>query len=168
MKVFNLRCGAGHGFEGWFASEDDFQSQLGRSLVSCPLCGDAQVVKMPSAPRLNLSGASAEPAPARRSSASAPAGGSRPVGGLAPVATALPSIPAELQALWVSAVRQVVAQTDDVGERFPEEVRRIHYGEVEPRGIRGKATPEQRAALSEEGIEIVALPVPPGFDGPLQ
>ena len=62
MKVFDLRCAQGHGFEGWFGSEEDFQSQLSRGLVTCPLCGDAHVDKLPSAPRLNL-GAS-EPAPA--------------------------------------------------------------------------------------------------------
>jgi hypothetical protein len=65
-------------------------------------------------------------------------------------------------------VRQVIAQTEDVGERFAEEARRIHYGEVASRGIRGQATPEQRAELIDEGIEVVALPLPRALDGPLQ
>jgi hypothetical protein len=71
-----------------------------------------------------------------------------------------------LQHLWVEAVKHVMARTEDVGERFPEEARRIHYGETESRGIRGQATPEQRAALEEEGIEVMALPVPPALKGP--
>jgi hypothetical protein len=63
-------------------------------------------------------------------------------------------------------VQQVLSKTEDVGERFPEEARRMHYGETESRGIRGQATPEQRAELSEEGIEVLALPVPDGLAGP--
>ena len=66
MKVLNLQCSHAHGFEGWFASEDDFQSQLSRGLVECPMCGDTAVVKLLSAPRLNLSGATRPPEAARR------------------------------------------------------------------------------------------------------
>jgi hypothetical protein len=66
------------------------------------------------------------------------------------------------------AVRLVMAHTEDVGVRFTDEVRRIHYGESDPRAIRGQATPQQRAELHDEGIEVVALPVPRGLDGPLQ
>lgn len=145
MKVFNLRCGNGHGFEGWFASEDDFLDQNGRGLLTCPLCADQVVTRMPSAPRLNLS-ATAESSPASTTTVSMP----------------------DLQAAWLQAVRQVMASTEDVGERFTDEARRIHYGESDPRAIRGQATPEQRAELLEEGIEVVALPLPRGLDGPLQ
>jgi hypothetical protein len=65
MKVLNLRCANGHGFEGWFASEEDFLEQNGRGLVECPMCNDHVITRMPSAPRLNLSGAR-EPEPARQ------------------------------------------------------------------------------------------------------
>lgn len=148
MKVLNLRCANGHGFEGWFASEDDFLDQNGRGLLECPLCADKVVTRLPSAPRLNLSGAR-EPAPTEP----------RP---------APPAQPADVQAAWLQAVRRLVAETEDVGERFPEEARRIHYGEVPQRGIRGQATPEQREALREEGIETYALPLPPALKGPVQ
>lgn len=144
MKVLDLRCQHGHRFEGWFASEDDFLDQNGRGLVECPLCGDRIVQRLPSAPRLNLSGAT-EPA-------AAPASPPQP----------------DLQALWLKAVHHVLATTEDVGERFPDEARRIHYGEVESRGIRGRATPEQTQALRDEGIEVTPLPIPKALKEPLQ
>ena len=151
MKVLNLQCRHAHGFEGWFASEEDFQGQLARGLVECPLCGDAHVTKMPSAPRLNL-GAS-EPAPA------APAAAKQEV----------MSAPNEqLQAAWMQLVKQVMTQTEDVGERFAEEARKIHYGETEERGIRGQASREETQALLEEGISVLPLPIPKGLKGPLQ
>lgn len=146
MKVLDLRCANGHRFEGWFGSEEDFLEQNGRGLVECPLCADRVVSRLPSAPRLNLSGAREQPQAAARP-ADAPAG---------------------LQARWLEAVRQALANTEDVGERFAEEARRIHYGEVEPRGIRGVATPEERESLHDEGIEVLALPLPPALKGPVQ
>ncbi|MDE2564970.1 MAG: DUF1178 family protein, partial [Burkholderiales bacterium] len=76
--------------------------------------------------------------------------------------------PADLQAAWLAGVRELLARTEDVGLRFAEEARRIHYGEAEARGIRGQATPEQREALREEGIETVAIPLPRALEGPLQ
>jgi hypothetical protein len=160
MKVLNLRCANGHGFEGWFASEDDFLDQNGRSAVECPLCADRVVTRMPSAPRLNLSGARA-PQPAPSASGPAPASPAPAPAPQAPVA-------ADLQAAWLAAARRLVETTEDVGARFPEEARRIHYGEAEPRGIRGRATPEEREALRDEGIEVVAMPLPEALKGPLQ
>lgn len=146
MKVLDLRCANGHVFEGWFGSDEDFMSQNGRGLVECPICADKVIGRMPSAPRLSLSGAREPVEPARSAEAR----------------------PADLQALWLQAVRELVARTEDVGERFAEEARRIHYGEAPERGIRGQATPEQRSALLDEGIETFALPVPRALDGPLQ
>ena len=152
MKVLDLRCANGHGFEGWFASDEDFMDQNGRGLVECPLCADKVIGRMPSAPRLNLSRAQE----ARDTQEAQPA---RP--------TVMPQ-PADLQAAWLHAVRDLVNRTEDVGERFAEEARRIHYGESPQRGIRGQATGEQREALHDEGIETFALPVPRGLAGPLQ
>jgi hypothetical protein len=147
MKVIDLRCQSGHRFEGWFASDDDFLDQNGRGLIGCPLCDDRVIVRLPSAPRLNLSGAREEaPAPA------------------APAADA----GATLQARWLEMVRQVVANTEDVGERFADEARRIHYGETPERGIRGQASAEEREALREEGIEVHPLPFPAAFKDSLQ
>ena len=146
MKVLNLQCSHSHSFEGWFASEDDFQGQLSRGLVECPLCGDTGITKMLSAPRLNL-------------------GASQPEGARQDVV----SMPDEsLQAAWMKMVRHVMANTDDVGERFAEEARRIHYGETEERSIRGQASREETEALIEEGIGVLPLPIPKALKEPLQ
>lgn len=156
MKVLDLRCANGHGFEGWFDSEDDYMSQNGSGLLECPLCADKLITRMPSAPRLNLG---------------AKAGGQPPQqqpGAQTPAPAQVPAQAVDPQALWMQAVRHVLANTEDVGERFPEEARRIHYGESQERGIRGQATPEQRAALQDEGIEVHALPVPRHLKEPLQ
>ena len=154
MKVLNLRCTHHHGFEGWFSSEDDFQAQNQRAAIECPLCGDTGVTRLPSAPRLNLSGARAPAADAQNA-----------VPGAASAVAAPDPIPAEIKAQWLQVVRQVLANTEDVGERFPEEARRIHYGETGQRGIRGQASAEERAALADEGIEVMALPLPAGLTG---
>ena len=74
-------------------------------------------------------------------------------------------MPPALQAQWLQAVQQVLRETEDVGERFPEEARRIHYGESAQRGIRGQASAQERAALADEGIEVMALPVPAALKG---
>ncbi|TDM06646.1 MAG: DUF1178 domain-containing protein [Ideonella sp. MAG2] len=153
MKVFNLCCAQGHSFEGWFASEDDYQSQTERGLLTCPLCEDKQVRRLPSAPRLNLGATEAPAVPAAHSADSAPT---------PEQAKAL----AALQGGLIQAVREVIAQTEDVGQRFPEEARRIHYGEAEVRSIRGQASPEERAELADEGIEVFTLPAVKGLVGP--
>ena len=140
MKVLDLQCRSGHVFEGWFASEDDFQGQRQRGLVQCPLCADGHIEKRLSAPRLNL-GAAEEPAAA----ASAP-----------PAA----ALPAPLQAAWLDLARRIVAHTEDVGTRFAEEARRMHHGETEERAIRGQATADEAVQLLEEGIAVVPLPLP--------
>ena len=150
MKVLNLQCAHRHAFEGWFGSEDDFQSQLGRGLVECPMCGDTAVSKLPSAPRLNL-GANPEPKqPPRQKS---------------DVAT-MPDV--ELQKALLKMVRHVMANTEDVGENFAQEARRIHHGESAERGIRGQASPEETRELLEEGIGVLPLPIPKALKGPLQ
>lgn len=150
MKVLNLRCANGHGFEGWFASGEDFMSQNGRGLIECPICADTVISRMPSAPRLNLSGAR-EPEP--------PA---------ATVPKPQAPQPADLQAAYLQTVRHLIANTEDVGPNFAEAARRIHYGEEPQRGIRGQASAEEREALREEGIETLSLPIPAAIKGPVQ
>jgi hypothetical protein len=145
MKVLNLQCAHRHSFEGWFGSEDDFREQLGRGQVECPLCGDTAIVKMLSAPRLNLGAARTEP---KQDVMAAP--------------------DATLQAAWMKMVRHVLASTEDVGERFAEEARRIHYGEAQERGIRGQASAQETEALVEEGISVLPLPIPKALKEPLQ
>lgn len=157
MKVLNLRCGQDHAFEGWFGSEDDFQDQARRGVVMCPLCGDPGVTRLPSAPRLNLSGARSAP-PASVPSAADASAAAEPA--------TRPEVAAKLQAVWLEAVAHVLKHTEDVGERFPEEARRIYYGETAARGIRGQASPEQRAELADEGIDVMPLPLPDMLKGP--
>jgi hypothetical protein len=140
MKVLDLQCAHQHVFEGWFASEDDFVDQQNRALVACPLCGDTAISKKLSAPRLNL-GNAREPAEAKQ---------------------ALVNTGADkaLQAAWLLAARRILAQTEDVGDRFAEEARKIHYGDVEERGIRGKASRAETESLVEEGIAVMPLALP--------
>jgi hypothetical protein len=162
MKVLDLRCELGHGFEGWFASGDAFEDQLARGLVACPVCGSATVVKLLAAPRLNLSGARAPAAPSAKDGdtvlpSTSPAGGQ---GAMAPSHSP--------QARWMDAVRHLMANTENVGDRFAEEARRMHYGEADERAIRGRATREQAEALLDEGIEVVTLPIPPDTGDTLQ
>jgi hypothetical protein len=157
MKVLNLRCQNGHGFEGWFGSEEDFLTQNGSGMIECPMCSDRVVSRLPSAPRLNLSGAR-EPKQATASSTKPPA----------PSAMPLADAPPELQAAYMQAVKHVLENTVDVGPRFAEEARRIHYGETEQRGIRGQATEADRAALQDEGIEVSSFPLPAALKGSVQ
>ena len=167
MKVLDLQCPASHVFEGWFGSEDDFQGQLARGLVECPVCGDKQVSKKLTAARLNLGAGRAQEAgvaPSGATSGAATGPAAPPAAGPAPAE----GMPVALQAAWMKAVRHVMANTEDVGERFAQEARRIHYGESEERGIRGQASPEETRELLEEGIGVLPLPVPKGMKGPLQ
>lgn len=152
MKVFNLQCSALHNFEGWFASDEDYASQVERGLLACPLCADKTVHKLPSAPRLNFGAVEAQvPTTTEKQTM---------------VATGDPA--QALQAAYLQLARRIVAETEDVGERFAEEARKIHYGETEERGIRGQASREETEALLEEGIAVMPLPLPEGLKGPLQ
>ena len=157
VKVLDLQCVGGHTFEGWFASEDDFQHQHAKAMVQCPLCGTAEVVKKLSAPRLSLSGAQAPTT--STSQASTPAS-------LDVATTALADT--SLAAAWMAVARHVMANTTDVGSRFAEEARKMHYGEAQERSIRGKTTPEEAMALLDEGIEVMPFLLPEAVKGTLQ
>jgi len=146
MKVLNLRCTHDHRFEGWFSSDDDFKAQGERGLVACPMCDDKTISRLPSAPRLNVSKQRGEPT--------------------APSAGELAQ--ARAQGQWLRAMRDVISKTEDVGDRFPEEARRIHYGEAKERSIRGSASTQDAHALREEGIEVLTLPVPEPLKGTIQ
>ena len=139
MIVFNLACGAGHRFEGWFSSGDDFDGQGRRGLLSCPVCGSKEVSKQLSAPRLNLSATGATGEPEERKSV---------------------ALVGREQAQLLEMLRKVIESTEDVGQKFPEEARRIHYKEAAARPIRGVASQDEAKALSEEGIEVAHLPFP--------
>jgi hypothetical protein len=142
MIVYDLACAQGHRFEGWFASGDAFAEQKARGLVSCPVCDARDVDRLPSA-RVSVPKASVPapaPAPASAPPAQAPS-------------EAVAGLPAEL----IAKLREIVRNTENVGQRFPEEARKIHYEEAPARPIRGQASPEEAAALIDEGIEFAPL-----------
>jgi hypothetical protein len=177
MKVLDLQCRQGHRFEGWFGSQADYDAQRDRGLVTCPVCNDSEITKMLSAPRLNLGhGAAPEPTPVPGAPAAdaGSAAGSSPSGpaDASSAAPALPDVASEtlqqMQAAMMKMVRHVMANTEDVGTQFAEEARKIHYGEREARHIRGQATRDETEALIDEGIDVMALPVPENLKGPLQ
>ena len=172
MKVLDLQCAKKHIFEGWFASEDDFLSQLERNLVECPLCNNSAVVKMPSAPRLNFGGHVAPSVTSvdsdRSASATHSAAADSSSTEMALVRDGKASPDPEQQALFLKALRQVVANTEDVGDRFAHQARAMHYGEAEPRSIRGQTTQREAIELLEEGIEVMPLPLPAALKETLQ
>tara|TARA_Y100000815_G_C13283609_1_gene477919 strand:- start:629 stop:1090 length:462 start_codon:yes stop_codon:yes gene_type:complete len=143
---FSLHCDQAHEFEIWFGSNSDFDSQKQRGLVNCPVCGSTHVEKSLMAPAVARSD-KGKPAPV------APVPGEPPT---APVA--MDPARAEMMAAIREMVRQVRTSAEDVGDRFPTEARKIHYGEAKERGIIGKANPEEARKLLEEGISVMPLP----------
>jgi hypothetical protein len=144
IKVFNLRCDNDHPFEGWFSSVEDIEAQRIGGLLECPLCGSKEVHKAPTAPYIGAKVAEPQKQPA-----------------------VLPS-QQQLQAMIVKMAREIAANTEDVGERFAEEARRIHYKEAPERGIRGVTTKDEAAALVDEGISVMPLPFANLLKEPLQ
>jgi hypothetical protein len=141
--VYNLSCANEHRFEGWFSSAEDFGRQLERRLLSCPMCGNDKVARLPHAPHVSTGTPAKPEEPAR------PRKG---------VPQQYANLGAELLA---NLIDKVLENTEDVGNAFPEEARRIHYQEIPERHIRGTASAREVEALREEGIDVVALPLPP-------
>lgn len=139
MIVLALSCSAGHGFEGWFDSFDAFEDQVARKLLSCPMCGQQEVIRVPAGINLRTS-ANRDETPASQPEASAPS--------------------AESVAALIQALKDMADHSEDVSDRFPEEARKIHYGEAEKRAIRGQASLADTAALLEEGIPVLPVPFP--------
>lgn len=152
MKVLDLGCSSGHVFEGWFASEDDFQSQLSGGMLVCPVCGATQVQKRLSAPRLNLGASDSDQSPSVSSRA---------------VATQSDVAPTQQQVVLLNALKEMLAKTEDVGEQFVEQARRMHNGEEDSRPIRGQASLSDALELIEEGIDVLPIPDLPLLKGPL-
>ena len=138
MIVFNLSCSSGHRFEGWFGSADEFLRQSTSGEVTCPMCGDTQIVRLPAGTHLKRR----RDAGAERQAAKVPEVG----------------VTDTLRAL----TRALMRDSEDVGDRFPEEARKIHYEEAPARRIRGIATLQETGELLEEGI--IVLPLPPERD----
>ncbi len=181
MKVLNLQCAGMHSFEGWFGSEEDYQSQRERGLVACPMCANTEVRKLPSAPRLNLGAPEPRQVKSDAQEGAAAKGDSThasnvPVPAISPqvaeaaenLAQAHPEAVQMVQEAWMKMVKHVIANTEDVGQNFAEEARKMHYGESEERNIRGQASVEETQELLEEGIDVMPLPVPDALKGELQ
>lgn len=145
MKVFDLLCANDHRFEGWFSSGADFDQQRERGIIACPLCGDSHVVKVPSASYVNTGASDRGPKPTEAEPRA-----------LTPEQAQYANL---RSAMLAKVVEYVVKNTEDVGKDFPEEARKIHYGESPERKIRGMATVQEVGELREEGIEVVPLPV---------
>lgn len=142
MIVFEIGCSAGHRFEGWFASAEDFQKQRAARQVSCPVCGSHLVDRIPTAKIVRPRGASL---PVSEDAERHP-----------------PAPPEQKREMTLAAfIDHVMMNSEDVGARFAEEARKIHEEQAAKRSIRGTATPEDTQALIEEGIPVLALPVPP-------
>ena len=144
MIRYALVCEAGHGFESWFPSSDAYDEQAGRGLVTCPFCDSPKVSKSlmsPGIARTDRGSGPAEPAPA------------------SPESGPMIAEPERRMREILRAMRQHVVETaEHVGPRFPEEARKIHYGEVDSRPIYGQASVEEARALIDEGIEVASLP----------
>ena len=139
MIVFNLGCENNHRFEGWFTSNDDFERQASKKLISCPLCGNAKVSRLPHASYVNTG--------AKEQLRHAEGGTPRQYTNMG-------------SDVMAKLIEHIIENTEDVGASFPEEARRIYYQEAPDRRIRGTASQDEVEALKDEGIEVVALPIP--------
>ena len=156
MIRYNLRCERGHAFESWFQSSTAYESQEKRKLVSCPACGSIKVERAILAPQI-VSKKGRDRAAAPVETADVPA---------------MPSSSPESMPLMMAQERElraklrelrehIVKNADNVGERFPNEARKMHYGDIEHRPIYGEASPEEARSLIDEGVEVSPLPVLP-------
>lgn len=145
MIRYSLICSDAHEFEGWFRSSEDFDTQSSAGLCACPQCGSTSVTKALMRPNVTTSEAKAAvPADAATTHVAIPPEAQEFLGKLKELKAAL------------------IGNSEDVGKRFAEEARRIHFGEAPVRAVHGEATPEDARALVEEGIDILPLPILPG------
>ena len=152
MIRYHLQCEHGHAFESWFQNSLAYESQEKRKLVSCPACGSAKVERAIMAPQIvsKKGRNAAAPAPAASTEVAAPA--STPL---------MMAQERELRAKLKELRDHIVKNADNVGERFPNEARKMHYGDIEHRPIYGEASPDEARSLIEEGVEVSPLPVLP-------
>jgi hypothetical protein len=154
MIRFALVCEHDHDFESWFANGDEFERLAGAKLLSCPACGSASVSKALMTPRLATGAVARMVQPSTIEPVKQSGGGTKVANVPDERSLALVEVMGEMQKM----ARAVRAQAEDVGEKFPEEARKIHYGEAKPRGIYGKASRQDVAELHEEGVGIMPLP----------
>ncbi len=156
MIRYALNCDQGHAFESWFQSSAAYDKQAKRALVTCPICGSAKVEKAIMAPRLARAEAAEPPPPPMLPIPQLPS----PVPGKTPVAIMSPP-ERELRKKLKELREHLTKNADYVGPRFPEQARKIHYGEIEHRSIYGEASPDEAKEMREEGIEFHPLPTLP-------
>lgn len=179
MRVFDLQCQFNHVFEGWFGSEQDYHQQKQKGLLQCPVCNSQEINKRLSAPRLNLGASKPDKesqAQADASQKEAPVASAVSPANNSPIAAkkssdSTPVTEQDMQLIQkaiLEVARHVMANTEDVGDQFAEEVRSIHYGDAPERPIRGHASADEKAALREEGIEIHEVLIPDAAKGTLQ
>jgi hypothetical protein len=159
MIHYNLRCGSGHTFESWFQSSSAYESQEKRKLISCPVCGSDEVERAIMAPRVVSKKGRERAAP--ESAAPEPVAASTEVAAPAAATPLMMAQERELRAKLKELRDHIVKNADNVGERFPNEARKMHYGDIEHRPIYGEASPDEARSLIEEGIEVSPLPVLP-------
>jgi hypothetical protein len=152
MIVFDLLCTAGHRFEGWFSSAEDFAAQKKRRLLECPACGSPEVKRVPSAVRANLGAVQPQP-PAKPAAPQPQPQKTREMEGKDPFAVA--------QMLYSKMLDELLTKSEDVGKEFPQEARKIFYEQAPARAIRGQATDDEHQELLDEGIPVARFPVPP-------
>ena len=157
MIRYNLRCERGHAFESWFQSSAAYESQEKRKLVNCPACGSAKVERAIMAPQIV-----SKKGRDRDKEAPAPVAAAAPADTTASASTPLlMAQERELRSKLKELRDHIVKNADNVGERFPNEARKMHYGDIEHRPIYGEASPEEARSLIEEGVEVSPLPVLP-------
>ena len=160
MIHYNLRCKKGHAFESWFQSSSAYETQEKRKLVSCSVCGSTDVERAIMAPRIARK-KGREQAPAEQLPVPA---ASVPTAEVIPPSPSTPLLMAqerELRAKLKELRDHIVKNADNVGERFPNEARKMHYGDIEHRPIYGEASPDEAKALIDEGVEVMPLPTLP-------
>jgi hypothetical protein len=162
MIRYSLRCERGHAFESWFQSSSAYESQEKRKLVNCPACGSAKVERAIMAPQIVSRKGGDIAAPASSSSTAAPPTAAPATDVTSPAPTPLlMAQERELRAKLKELRDHIVKNADNVGERFPVEARKMHYGDIEHRPIYGEASADEARALIEEGVEVSPLPVLP-------
>jgi hypothetical protein len=161
MKVYNLACPLDHRFEGWFASEEDCLAQQDKGILACPVCDSTVITRMPSAPHIARS--SSTEITTSKLDLSNPSGGV-----VALTGSDHSQLEAQVQAAFLKGMRELMGKSEDVGEAFADEARKIHYKESPERSIRGQTTLDEAEALREEGIEVLAMPMISALKNTLQ
>jgi hypothetical protein len=161
MKVYNLACPLDHRFEGWFASEEDCLAQQDNGTLACPVCDSTEITRMPSAPHIGKSSSTELALPTAQAE-------NLSGGVVALTGSDHSQLEAQVQAAFLKGMREIMGRSEDVGNSFADEARKIHYKESPERSIRGQTTIDEAESLREEGIDILSMPMLPALKNTLQ